>query len=196
MTIGLTGGIACGKSTVRASISARHKVVFFDADECVHNILETDVTIAGRVKALFGPQFLRRDGKPNRKALRDLVFGTAGARRHLEDLLHPLVRTKWLYAREQCLANGAHFLADIPLLYETGAERFFDAVVVVACSRETQVSRLRDRGIDLLTAQTMLASQLPLGQKVSQAAFVIWNDGSMAALGRQTELVAKQLFHD
>ena len=196
MTIGLTGGIAAGKSTACHRLAARDRVEAFDADKCVHELLENDRSVAQGIVGLFGPRSCAPDGKPDRAALRELVFRDAEARRKLEDLLHPLVRARWNAERERCLAARKDFLADIPLLYETGAEQLFDAVVVVACSRETQLDRLNSRGVAEETAQAMLASQLPLGQKVTQADFVIWNDGSLAAFGRQTELVAQQLFPD
>lgn len=196
MAIGLTGGIATGKSTVLRIFAERPTLETFDADACVHRLLESSPEIAEEIGRIFGPEFLGADGKPDRSALRHLVFGDAGARRRLENLLHPLVRAEWQTHQESCALLGRDFLPDIPLLYETGAEEFFDRAVVVACSPELQRDRLRSRGIDPDTAQAMLASQLPIGQKMDRASFVIWNDGSLASLGRQTELVANQLFHD
>lgn len=196
MNIGLTGGIAAGKSSVRQAILSARDIEAFDADAFVHRLLESDTGVANAIRREFGNSCLRPDGRPDRKTLRELVFRDAFARRKLEDILHPLVRAEWSARLQECREKNIHLLADIPLLYETGAEGFFDAVVVVACARSTQMDRLRARGIDEDTAQGMLASQLPLGQKVDRAAFVIWNDGSMAALGRQIELVANQLFPD
>ncbi|MFM8230455.1 MAG: dephospho-CoA kinase [Chthoniobacterales bacterium] len=181
---------------MRRTLAESRQMDFFDADGSVHRLLDTESAVAARIRSLFGADFLQPDGKPDRPALRSLVFANAKARRELEDLLHPLVRAEWQAGRERCISQGRDYLTDIPLLYETSAERFFDAVVVVACSRETQLARLEGRGIELQTAEAMLASQLPLGQKVDRASFVIWNDGSLAALGRQTDLVANQLFHD
>lgn len=196
MTIGLTGGVAAGKSTVRRSVPVALGLEVFDADACVHRLLENDANVATVIRREIGESYLRAGGKPDREALRRLVFRDPVARRKLEAILHPLVRAEWSARLDECRTEGIHFLADIPLLYETGAEDFFDAVVVVACSTTTQLDRLRARGIDADTAQAMLASQLPIGQKVSRATFVIWNDGSLGALGRQVELVANQLFHD
>lgn len=196
MIIGLTGGIAAGKSTVRQTLSSRNGLVTFDADSCVRHLLESDPQVKAGIRDLFGPRVLQTDGRPSRPALRELVFHDPEARRKLEGLLHPLVRAQWQAARERCAAAGQDFLADIPLLYETGAESFFDAVVVVACSTAAQLARLEARGISPATAQAMLASQLPLGQKIENAAFAIWNDGTLVALGRQTELLLKELFPD
>ncbi|MEY3480988.1 MAG: Dephospho-CoA kinase [Verrucomicrobiota bacterium] len=194
MILGLTGGIAVGKSTVRECLASQFLADVFDADKCVHRLLDTDAGLGVEIGRLFGPEYLQSDGRPDRGALRGLVFKDADARRRLETVLHPRVRAEWLAGRERCLASGGHYLADIPLLYETGAEPFFDVVLVVACSLATQMSRLRGRGLDSDTAQAMLASQLPLGQKVDRASFVIWNDGTLASLGRQIQLVTDQLF--
>lgn len=194
MIIGLTGGIAAGKSAVRHILASQPSLETFDADACVHRLLDSDPQVAAAIQNLFGPAFLREDGKPDRRALREHVFRSPQARRDLEALLHPRVREEWQDLRAQCLAANRNFLADIPLFYETGAEALFDAIVVVACSEATQLSRLQARGLEPEMAKAMLASQLPLGQKVERAAFVLWNDGSLAALGRQTRLLANLLF--
>lgn len=195
MIIGLTGGIAAGKSSVfQAMATARPGLATFDADSCVHALLANEPRVAEQVGTLLGPEFLQPGGKPCRARLREAVFGNAPSRRTLESILHPLVRAEWMRLRDDCLAAGTDFLADIPLLYETAAEKFFDAVIVVACSQEAQRRRLEARQIPPGTAEAILASQLPMGQKVTSASFVIWNDGTMAALRRQTELLGKQLF--
>ena len=194
MIIGLTGGVAAGKSTVRETLASRHGVEAFDADAFVHRLLQSDSSVAAKINQEFGSRCLGDDGRPDRKALRELVFHDVDARRKLEGILHPLVRAEWLARREQCLAKGAHFLADIPLLYETHSDGFFDRVVVVACSPSVQMIRLEARGLSAETAHAMLASQLPMRQKVEEAAFVIWNDGSMESLRRQTQLLANLLF--
>ena len=194
MIIGLTGGIAAGKSTVRALLTAGGGFRVFDADGCVRRLLDTDPRIASEIRGMFGSDFLRADGKPDRTRLREAIYGNPDARRRLESLMHPPVRAEWLALRDTCRAEGAKMLADIPLLYETEAESFFDSVVVVACSASSQLDRLETRGIGRPMAEAMLASQWPIGQKTERADFVIWNDGSLAALGRQTELLSKQLF--
>jgi dephospho-CoA kinase len=193
MTIALTGGIAAGKSTVRQLLTTHLNMRVFDADACVRLLLETNLRVIEEVGRRFGAGFIRSDGTADRGALRELVFHNTEARRELETLLHPLVRAEWQAASERAEADRCNFLADIPLLYETGAELFFDAVIVVACSRATQFRRLQDRTISAETANAMLASQLPVVQKIATSDFVIWNEGSFATLSRQTELVIEQL---
>jgi dephospho-CoA kinase len=194
MIIGLTGGIAAGKSTVRGFLAAGRGIRVFDADDCVRRMLDSDPRIASEICGMFGSDFLRADGKPDRARLREAIYGAPDARRGLESLIHPPVRAAWLALRDRCLAEDTGMLADIPLLYETGAETFFDAVVVVGCAPSTQLARLETRSIARPLGEAMLASQWPIGQKVSRADFVIWNDGSLAALGRQTKLLANQIF--
>jgi len=194
MIIGLTGGIAAGKSTVREILSAHTALQTFDADACVRRLLDGDERVIREIGDRFGPDFIAADGKPDRMRLRELIYADPSARRRLEELLHPRVRRQWQELREECLTASRHLLADIPLLFETGAEAYFEAVVVVGCSPATQFARLGARGIGRGTAEAMLASQWPIGQKTERADFVIWNDGSLAALGRQTELLSKQLF--
>lgn len=193
-TIGLTGGAACGKSTVRELLAAHTGTQAFDADAFVHILLESNADVASRIRTAFGSEALGADGRPDRSALRNLVFRDPDTRKMLEGILHPLVRIEWQSRKEACIAAGENFLADIPLLYETEADKFFDAVIVVACSKSVQMERLIRRGLPENTARAMLASQQPIMQKVNRGSFVLWNDGSVVALRRQTELVAKQLF--
>lgn len=195
MIIGLTGGIAAGKSTVREDLASRMEARMFDADACVHRLLTEDRHVASQIADSLGANMLGPEGFPDRTALRDLVFAKTEARRALEAILHPLVRAEWTSLRKSCLRTGEHLLADIPLLYETRAEEFFDYVIVVACALHTQMDRLSSRGIPACTAKSMLASQMPIMQKVEKASFSIWNDGCMAALVRQTRLLADQIFH-
>lgn len=194
MTLGLTGNIGAGKSTVRQHLSARPNLETFDADACVHRLLASQPQVASEIRTRFGPEFLNADNTPNRDALREHVFRNPEARHTLEAILHPMVRAEWQAQAARSNAAGRHFLADIPLLYETDSEASFDAVVVVACSPEIQWIRLLARGLAPETAQAMLASQLPIGQKIARASFVLWNDGSLPALHRQTDLVANLIF--
>lgn len=194
MIIGLTGGLAAGKSTVRQILAARRGMEVFDADACARRLLQSNSEVIDSIRSIFGGGFIGPDGTPERGKLRELVFHNIQARRQLESLLHPKVRAEWQAARDRAVTDRIDFLADIPLLYETGADRFFDSVLVVACSLATQLGRLQERGISVETAKAMLASQLPLGQKIDRAHYVIWNDGSLAALGRQTGFFVTQIF--
>lgn len=190
MLLGLTGGIATGKSTVSRILRDRTGILVFDADACVHDLLAADADIIATVRR----EFTLPDATIDRRALGQTVFRDAQARRRLEAILHPAVREKWLVMAAECRAATQDFLADIPLLFETGANTVFDTTIVVGASAVTQRQRLAARGIEPEIIQGMLASQWPIGQKISLADHVIWNDGSLAELERQCELLLDELF--
>ena len=104
------------------------------------------------------------------------------------------MRSHWKQLRSACASDGRNFLADIPLLFETGAEAAFDATILVAASAETQRRRLAARWLPPVLIEGMLASQWTIGQKVPLADHVIWNDGSLAELEQQSSLLLAQLF--
>jgi len=194
MTIGLTGGIACGKSTFARILLADRELEIFSADEYVHELLASDSAVVKEVADCFGQDVVRPDGAISRPALRRIVFGDRKARHRLEAILHPRVRDRWQAQREHCISSGRHLLADIPLLFETGAEPMFDRVVVVAASAGTQMTRLASRSLTPAEAEAMLASQAPIVQKIRQASIVVWNDGDQTSLLRQASLAAELLF--
>lgn len=193
MLLGLTGGIAAGKSTVRRMLAEKADFVVFDADACVHDLLAGDEEIKAAVAASFALPSPEHGRPLDRGALREIVFADPAKRRSLEAILHPAVRRRWQSMLEDCRGRSRNFLADIPLLFETGAESFFDLTLVVAASRATQQSRLAARGANPLLAEAMLASQQPIGQKVGAADYVIWNDGSLTALRQQVSLLIENL---
>lgn len=194
MLLALTGGPATGKSTCAGLLAARHTFEAFDADACVHGLLAADHRIISAVDAEFGPGVLDPTGAVHRPALRALVFPDPAARRRLEAILHPAVRHHWMEQAGRCRETGRDFLADIPLLFETGADRFFDATVAVAVSADVQRRRLQERGLDQATVEGLLASQLPMDEKVRRADSVVWNDGTLGALARQADLLLERLF--
>jgi dephospho-CoA kinase len=194
MLLALTGGVASGKSTLARLLTQRHTLEFFDADACVHELLSANDQVRSAVSARFGPGVQTDNGSLNREALRGIVFHDLVARRDLEAILHPLVREAWQGQAASCRAEGRDFLADIPLLFETGAEKAFDCSVLVAASEATQLQRLANRGVEAPTAQAMLASQLAIGEKIARADCVIWNDGTLEALSRQADLLLERLF--
>lgn len=197
MLVALTGGMGSGKSTVkRLLLEAQPSFESFDADSCVHQLLSEDTDIIASVVEEFGNSILRPDGTVCRSALRQIVFADAGKRRNLEALLHPAVRQQWQTRLARCRENGGDFLAEIPLLFETNAGSSFDVTLTVACSPEVQHARLSSRGLEPATAQAMLASQLPMVEKVRRADLVVWNDGTVAALDLQIHLLLQRLFPD
>jgi dephospho-CoA kinase len=190
MLLGLTGGIATGKSTAARLLHDLADLTAFDADACVHELLATDHEVISTIRL----EFSLPDAPLDRAMLRQIVFRDPEARRRLESILHPVVRAKWQWLADDCRAHGRRLLADIPLLFETGAASPFDATIVVAASPQVQRQRLASRGLDQKMIDAMLASQWPIGQKVALADHVIWNDGSLAELERQCALLLDALF--
>ena len=194
MLLGLTGGVATGKYTLTRFLVKAHPFTVFDADACVHELLRTDREVLAKIYADFSLPQTQRGPDLDRAALRRLVFSDSTARHRLEAIIHPVVRQRWMALRAECLDLGQDFLADIPLLLETGAAPQFDALVVVAAAPRTQRMRLVAKGLEPAMVEAMLASQWSIGQKVSAADHVIWNDGSLAGLERQASLLLEHLF--
>ncbi len=194
MILGLTGGIATGKSTLVRLLQPLWPADWFDADACVHRLLASDPSVGLAVEKAFGPGLRTADGAVRRDQLRPLVFGNPSARARLESILHPAVRQQWTGLAAAARAARRNLVVDIPLLYETQGEAFCDRVVVVAASPATQLQRLTEvRGLEPGMTNAMLASQLPISEKVRRADHVLWNDGSLDALAEQSRFLASVL---
>jgi dephospho-CoA kinase len=191
--IALTGGIATGKSYVRVRLEALG-LPAIEADAVVHELLGPG-DAAVRVARRFGAEILDAAGAVDRRALGRLVFADAAARADLEAILHPLVYERvaqWMRARREAGSPAA--LADIPLLFETGHERDFDLVVVVACDAAEQVRRVMARdGLGEEAARARLAAQWPIAEKAARADHVIRTDGSFAETDRQVTALYRLL---
>ena len=178
--IGLTGGIASGKSTVSRLFGALG-VPVIDADEVARDVVAPGSTLLQQVFEEFGPQLRRPDGSLDRAGLRRMVFADAARRRQLETLLHPAisVRTEKLAAQ----AGGPYQIHVIPLLVETHAGPRFDRVLLVDCPPALQLARLQARdGCDAEQARAMLDAQASREARLAAADDVIANEGEAADL--------------
>ena len=192
--IGLTGGIATGKSTFAPLLLRELPMEVFDSDRCVHELLATDDSILDAIVATFGNAVCDASGRPDRTKLRELVFADESLRHQLENIIHPAIRTRWIAQAEHARTANAWLLVDIPLLYETGAAEHFDRVIVVSCHRETQIARItHKRGLAPAMAARIIDVQLDLGEKIQQADHVIWNDSTVPNLDGQSRLLAAWL---
>jgi len=145
----------------------------------------------------FGPQILDASGALDRRKLAQIVFADDAARRDLEGIIHPFVRAQadaWF--RRLDPATHPFAIADIPLLYETGTERLYDAIIVTACEPDEQVRRIiaRDHVTDA-EAQQRIAAQLPIQEKVRRADYVIRTDGTHAETDAQVAAIYEALQH-
>lgn len=191
--IGITGGIASGKSTFSRALAEIRAARIFDSDACARELLDSDSSVREAVIRDILPTAYRADGTLDRAAIRALVFSDPAAKARLEAILHPLVRARRQALAEDVRAEGRDLLVDIPLLFETGASSGFDLIVTVACSPETQTRRAMSRGLTLAQVQQIVASQWGNAQKIAQSDFVIWNDGSLRILQAQAEELAVHL---
>jgi dephospho-CoA kinase len=166
----------------------------FDADKCVHDLLAKDKSVISAILARFGDSLLSPDGGINRPALRETVFTDFQSRKQLEAIIHPVVRHRWQLLRQSCVEEDVDFLAEIPLLFETSAESYFDVTILVAASAPVQQTRLAARGLAPQIAQAMLASQCPMREKEKRATVVVWNDGTLAGLEQQARMLIERLF--
>lgn len=194
--IALTGGIATGKTHVATRLRAAG-VPVVDADVLARAAVVPGSPGLAAVVARFGAAMLTPEGVLDRARLGALVFADAGARRDLEAIVHPAVRTA-IEAFFDGLPDQTPFaVADIPLLFETNRAADFDAVIVVACRRDQQVERVVAR--DRLTrdeAERRVASQWPIEDKVARADYLIRTDGSYAETDAQVAALLDRLRRD
>lgn len=189
--LGVTGGIATGKSSFTGLLLRHLPAELFDADRAAHDLLAHDATIRQAVVETFGAAICDTGGNPDRAKLRTLVFDDEAKRRQLERILHPAIRARWITRAAEIGRTGGWFVVDIPLLFETQAEASFDRIIVVACSLRTQQRRLAEqRGLSAGLAEKIITSQLDLATKINHAHHVIWNDSTLPCLERQTRLLA------
>jgi dephospho-CoA kinase len=185
--IGLTGGIATGKSHVRARFE-NLGIPTIDSDLLAREALAPRSPGLAAVAERFGRRVLKDDGSLDRDGLAKIVFADPEARKDLEAIVHPYVQRRtddWFGGLDA--SRYRYAIADIPLLYEVGRDKDFDQVIVVACTPETQLKRLLERGMTEREARQRLAAQLPLEDKIARADHVIRTDGSYDETERQVE---------
>jgi dephospho-CoA kinase len=186
--IGLTGNVASGKSRVAARL-AELGATILDADRQAREAIAPGTPALARVIARFGPAVLHADGSLNRAALGRVVFNDEAARRDLEAIVHPEVARLRASDLATARSRGAQVVvSDVPLLFEAGLEREFDAIMLVHAPEETRRQRLtRDRGLSDAEARAVMAAQGDPEEKRRRATWVIENDGSLADLDHRVE---------
>jgi dephospho-CoA kinase len=192
--VGLTGGIACGKSYVRARLAAAgfHTI---DLDAVAHAVMAPGGSAHADVVAAFGPGVVGPSGAIDRRVLGPIVFGDRAARRRLDAIVHPRVRDEEARLVADFAAAGAScVVTDAALLVETGQHARFDRLVVVHCPPAEQVRRLQQRdGLDAAAARARIAAQMSIDEKRAFGHFLVDTSGTFAATDTVVDQMAAQL---
>ena len=194
LKIGLTGGIATGKSYVLKRLRG-HGVPCLDADVLAHGVTAAGTEATDAIAARFGVEVLDATGAVDRRQLGPIVFADAAARRDLEAIVHPAVYRAIIAGLRafELLESPPFAVVDVPLLFETRHESSFDHVVATICSPETQLARLKERGMGELEARQRLDAQMPAAEKARRAGTVIRTDGTFAETDRQIAALIQSL---
>lgn len=196
-TIGITGGIGSGKSTV-AELFGRHGVRVVDADAIAHAVMSPGSEVCIAIVERFGEAILGANGAIDRAALAEIVFADAGARRDLEAIVHPAVSAVISAELARARDDGADVALDMPLLVETDARRRYhlDVVVVVDAPESVALERLmRDRGIDEEAARARMAAQADRSARLAAADAIIENFGTLDELADMVDRVWQWIAH-
>ena len=190
--LGITGGIATGKSSFTQILSRLIPTAsLFDADDYSRKLLMHDPEVQSEIRQQFGIAAFGVDATPDRAFLRNIVFNDPQKLKILEGILHPRIRAHWTGLATLAKNEESWLIIDIPLLFETEAESFFNKIVVVASSYKTQIRRLvENRNLSSEMASRIIASQFQLELKIKKADHVIWNEGSLDCLEEQAIFTA------
>ncbi|MDA7027189.1 dephospho-CoA kinase [Bacillus sp. CLL-7-23] len=188
LVIGLTGGIASGKSTV-AHMFQKRGITVVDADLIAKEVVEKGKAAYQKIIEVFGEKVLLDNGEVDRKKLGTLVFTNEDKRKQLNEIVHPEVRKAMIKQRDQAIqANEQFVVLDIPLLYESGLESLTDKVLVVWVPKHLQLERLMKRNqLTEEEAKNRINAQLSLDEKKEKADVVIDNSGSLENTKQQFE---------
>lgn len=192
MRVGLTGGVASGKSAV-ATILDELGAVIVDADVIAREVVAAGTPGLAAVVEEFGEEVLTSDGELDRPAVGALVFADEAKRRALERIVHPLVRARGAEL-EQAAGPDAVVVHDIPLLVETGQADSFEEVLVVDVPPETQIERMtRDRGWSREDAEARIAAQASREQRRAAATYLVENTGTLEDLRQRVTEVFEEI---
>jgi dephospho-CoA kinase len=194
LSVGLTGNVASGKSTV-AQLFQRWGATLINADRLVREAQAPGGWVLRAIVERYGEHMLKRDGTLDRAALRRVVMEDAEARADLNRIVHPEVNRRRAELLAEARARGERIVvSDIPLLFEATDPAEFDAVVLVDAPEEMRLTRLQaERGLTPVEAERMVRAQLPSSEKRARSDFIIDNIGDRAALERKAEEVWQAL---
>ncbi|MDO5360794.1 MAG: dephospho-CoA kinase, partial [Jeotgalicoccus sp.] len=190
--IGLTGGIASGKTTVSDYLKARGYTVL-DADAYSRKTTAKNGPAIPAIKQAFGDDIVNTSGELDRKKLGSIIFNDADKRRELNEIVHPLIR-EMMNSDEQKFIKEGHVFLDIPLLFENGLNERCDFVVTVFVDRDTQIKRLTARNdLTVEEAEARINSQMPLTEKVRMSEYHLDNNGNLEELYEQIDRFTEEL---
>ena len=195
LSIGLTGGIACGKSEA-GRIFERQGAQVRDADDLAHELIRRGGPLFDKVVGRFGSEIVGPGGEIDRQVLGRRVFSDAAERKALEAIIHPEVSRalrEWIAGETR---QGKNAVAIVPLLFEVGWTDLWDAVVCVASKEEIAIARLKQRGLSEQEARARILAQMPLEIKTQKANYVIQNDGTLDALEKRTREVWQKIVRE
>jgi len=185
LRVGLTGGIASGKSTV-ANMFAERGAAVIDTDIIAREVVMPGQPALDEIRRTFGESMIEDDGTLDRNAMRRLVFRDPDARRQLEAILHPRIQQETRHQSDA--ARGEYQIIAIPLLVESSLKSFVDRILVVDCDERTQIRRLLSRDAESEEqARRILAAQSSREERLAIADDVVHNDDSLADTERQVE---------
>lgn len=194
LVVGLTGGIATGKSTVSGFLRL-HNITIIDADVLAREVVEPGTRGLRKIVAEFGQDVLNSDGTLNRAKLGDIIFNNPAQREKLNSIIHPAVRRAMFWGVLRSWFRGDSVcVLDVPLLIEVGLWKWMGWVIVVHCSEQVQLRRLMNRdGSTEESAKARLRAQMPISDKVQYADYVLDNSGTMKDLELQMEELIKRM---
>ncbi|WP_193200083.1 dephospho-CoA kinase [Nostoc sp. MG11] len=188
--IGLTGGIATGKTTVTNYLASAYDLPIFDADIYARDAVSRGSPILGAIAQRYGEQILLPDGGLNRQKLGEIIFNHQNERNWVEGLIHPYVRDRFLKAITQ--SPLPTLVLVVPLLFEAGMANLVTEIWVVSCSQEQQLQRLIQRNhLNREQAKARINSQLSLEEKVARADVILDNSFTLEALLKQVDVALK-----
>lgn len=192
--VGLTGGIACGKSLVRRRLQEQG-IPTLDADAVVHRLLGAGSEVSEEVRRSFGEGVVAGDGSIDRKALAAIVFADPEERKKLNAIVHPRVWSEiGCFFQEAEKAGAPLAVVDAALMVETGSFETYDRVIVVHCRPEQQIERLVARdGLDRSEAEQRIAAQMPIEEKLGYGDFLVDTSGSLAETEERIEELIEEL---
>jgi dephospho-CoA kinase len=194
LTVGLTGGIACGKSTVAKEFK-RLGAYIIDADELARQAIEPKTAAWQKIADCFGPKILKADRQIDRNRLAEIVFADKDSLTKLNEIVHPPV----MQAEKKLIADitrrdpEALIIVEVPLLIETGHQQQMQRVIVVAATPDNQLQRLLGKGFSQSQAWARINAQLSITEKIRYADFVIFNNGSLQKVYKQVKNIFTQL---